>query len=339
MSSGNWLDAAPGIFGIWSFDGKALRTVRGENNLILLECIEPKTGEVLWTWSDWFHPETEHTNGRFVLLNDNILHWKSGWRQYWLDLNSGQTVHKHLGEQLYDFKMFSLEDLHISLGANYESFPGLKIQSAYTGGFYDSEWDLLLMPSVDQNQTLGDRAADITSAIPVYIDGEIHLVISWQQVFPNWNFQSYLGLYNLDKDKWIYEKVVLDSVGRKGILYTPLTKYKETVIANVAKKLICYDYLSGSLVWEREFGHDFNFSGFEISEDILVANCEDENLYGIDPATGDILWQTGGAGTSSRLRNRVLNGVVYFVGGEYRRDTRGRYSPGSDALATGCSGL
>jgi outer membrane protein assembly factor BamB len=79
--------------------------------------------------------------------------------------------------------------------------------------------------------------------------------------------------------------------------------------------LICYNYYTGDLVWEREFPHDFSFSGFEIEDGILVGSCENKILYGIDARLGNILWTSEGAGTNSKLENRILNGIVYFGGG------------------------
>jgi len=311
----NWLDAPPGIFGNWSFNNRILSEFRKKDNSITLRCIDPVDGAIYWEWEDWFHPETEQTNGRFSFLKDDILHWKTGRRQYWLDLESGKTVKRHKGMQNFSYKMEHLDDTYFSIGKDWELYPGLGIDCVYQGHFYDENPRQVLVPEVDLDQTRGDRASDITSAIPYLEGSDTLLIVAWQQVFPEYNFQSYLGLYNLTKKSWIYKKVPLCKVDRKGVLYHPLKRYKNTVITNVGKSLICFDFLKGEKVWEQEFDHDFSFSGFEISDDILVANCEDKNLYGIDPEIGNILWRGEGAGTSSKLQDRILNGVVYFSGG------------------------
>jgi outer membrane protein assembly factor BamB len=141
------------------------------------------------------------------------------------------------------------------------------------------------------------------------------LVVAWQQVFPNYEFQSYLGLYNLSQKKWEYNNVVLNEQHQKGVLYQPMVKYERSIIANVHNSLICYDYLTGERIWEKEFPHDFSFSGYEISNDILVASCENETLYGLDPKTGRQIWIGQGSGTSTKLQDRIMNGILYFVGG------------------------
>lgn len=315
IESQNWLDAPPSIFGNWSFDDRILTNYRNSDNSITLQCLDATNGSVCWEWSDWFNSTSEQTDGRFTIVKDNILHWKSGTRQYWLDIRNGTTLKRFEGDQVYDYRMYDFFGSYINLGTVNDSFPELRIKGVFKGDFFDEYPELILLPKVDLSQTLNDRASDITSAIPYNDGNDTMLIVSWQQVFPDWEFQSYLGLYNLSKQEWIYEKEPLCEVNRKGVLYQPLKKYKNTVITNVGKNLISYNYLTGEKVWDREFGHDFSFSGFEISENILVANCEDKNLYGINPNTGQILWTGEGAGTSSLLHDRIMDGVVYFKGG------------------------
>ena len=306
----------PALFGNWGFGEQALIIRAKKGNLpITLTSVDIEDGSVNWEWNGWFNPETELTDGIYYFLNDNILHWKTGSRQYWIDLSDGSTIKKINGDQTFTKNMNTLGDKYFWNGINYDSFPGLRIKSIYQGNFFDENPKMVLMPTVDENQTLNDRAADITSAVPI-IDGvDTMLIVAWQQVFPNWDFQSYLGLYNLSKKEWVYEKVPLCEINRKGILYQPLKKFNNSVITNVGTSLISYNYLTGEKIWEQDFDHDFSFSGFEISNNILVASCENKVLYGLDANSGQILWTGQGGGTNSDLENRILDGVVYFGGG------------------------
>lgn len=155
----------------------------------------------------------------------------------------------------------------------------------------------------------------VSSIIPYVENQDTFLVTAYQEVFPNYSFQSYLGLYNQTKREWVYDSIVLGDVGIKGVLYQPLRKFENTVITNVANSLVCYNYMTGEKVWDKEFPHDFSFAGFDISEGILVGSCENTTLYGLNAHTGQTLWTTDGCGTCSKLENRTLNGVVYFGGG------------------------
>lgn len=306
----------PALFGNWGFDNQALIvTAKKDHRPIALTSINIEDGSVNWEWDDWFHPETEMTNGRYYFLKDNVLHWKTGNRQYWLNLESGKTVKRHKGAQNFSYKMEHFDDTYFAIGKDWELYSGLGIGCVYQGNFYDENPEQVLVPEVNLDQTQGYRASDITSIIPYVQGSDTLLIVAWQQVFPEYNFQSYLGLYNLSQKIWVYNKVPLYKVDRKGVLYQPLKRYKNTVITNVGKSLICYDFFKGTKVWEQEFEHDFSFSGFEISDNILVGSCENKILYGLDAESGRIIWRGEGAGTNSDLENRILNGVIYFGGG------------------------
>jgi outer membrane protein assembly factor BamB len=315
IASGIENEAPSGMFGNWSFDGLSFSKSRDLEGTVILNCLDPIDGSICWQWSDWFNPETEATNGRFYFLRDDILHWKTKTRQYWLDISSGTTIKKYNSDQLFTFKMQVLGDNYFVIGNNVDTVPDHYVGCVYQGTFLDPEPKQVLVPPIDTSYTLGSRASDITSIIPIVHRGDTMLVVAWQQVFPNWEFQSYLGLYNLSTKTWEYNNVVLNEKHWKGVLYQPMVKYERSIIATVHNSLICYDYLTGERIWEKEFPHDFSFSGYEISDDILVASCENETLYGLDPKTGRQLWIGQGAGTSSKLQDRILNGILYFAGG------------------------
>lgn len=316
VESGNWLDYPTWIKGNWSFDNLVLCPVRREGSRTqYISGIHLKTGEELWSWEDWFNPESESINGIDYILKNDVLHWHNKKYQYFLDLETGSTVYKDEGDIEFANELYGIDDSYFALGFNYDSFPGLRVKSLYHGRDFSTKPELKLLPDVNLNQTLENRAADITSVVPLINMNDTLLVVAWQQVFPNWEFQSYLGLYDYTNSTWIYNNVILNEPDRKGVLYQPLKKYKNTVITNIGNNLLCYNYESGNKVWEREFENDFSFSGIEISDDILVANCENGNLYGINPSTGSIIWTGEGAGTSSKLKDRIVDGIVYFSGG------------------------
>lgn len=66
-------------------------------------------------------------------------------------------------------------------------------------------------------------------------------------------------------------------------------------------------------MWENSFNGNFLFSGFLIADNILVANCEDGYIYGLNPETGNQLWKEKSSGTSTRMHYQ--KGVVYYAGG------------------------
>jgi outer membrane protein assembly factor BamB len=151
--------------------------------------------------------------------------------------------------------------------------------------------------------------------VPYEINGVQHLAVVYQELTSSeiWNFQSYLGLYNLETNDWVYERKIMNEPNLYGVSLAPPVIFNNRFYANIGHELVCHDLSTGERVWKREFEQDFMFSGFIIEDGRLIANCEDTYTYRLDPNTGATIWRTKGAGTCSRMS--YLNGVAYFVGG------------------------
>lgn len=305
----------PRLLGNWDFDQFSIVIKKIDDAPVSLVALNMEDGSVLWEWSDFFNQDIVLTNGRFFLVNNNVLHWKSSDKQYWIDIQTGETIQKFQGNFSFSYKMQNLGSTYFNHGIEYDETNDLSTQVIYSGDFYEIEPQIVLRPKVDIAQTLTNRASDITSSIPFTHENDTLLIVTWQQVHENWEFQSYLGLYNLSNEKWLYDSIEVYDQDRKGVLYQPMKRFEESVIMNVGTSIVSFDIYTGEKNWETEFDHDFSFAGFEIADGIIVASCENVKLYGIDPLSGNIFWETDGAGTASDLENRIMNGVVYFGGG------------------------
>ena len=71
--------------------------------------------------------------------------------------------------------------------------------------------------------------------------------------------------------------------------------------------------MTGKPIWSVPFPEGFGPSSFIITDNKLIANCEDTYTYCLDPLTGRQLWKEKSSGTSTPIS--YLNGVVYFSGG------------------------
>ncbi len=315
--SGRWLDYSTSTGGNWIFGNIAVVPFSNLQGKMTLQGFDISSGELVWEWGDFFNPEQEAINGRYVFEEDGVLHWRTGNKAYWVDVRNGTTVQKHQTDAYFTIYRNDLNGTIYWNATETDSFPELLVVGVFTGDFYDAFPSLALFPDVDTTMIFGGtRATQISTSLPTIIEGQRHLVVTWQQVFPpEWIVQSYLGLYNLDENLWVYNDVVLAEPATWGNIENPLVKHGNTIISNISTKLFCYNYLTGEEVWSKDFDHNFKFSGYEISDGILVANCENKVLYGINPETGQTIWTGEGAGTSSSLHDRILNGVVYFAGG------------------------
>lgn len=304
-----------GIFGNWAFDKQVLSNFRENDNSIVLKSIDPSSGDINWEWNEYYNIETESTDGRDVFRQNNILHWKTKKRQYWIDLTNGQTVKRYIGEQSFSRSMRILNDSYYCIALEENTYPGFQTLSVFKGNFCDPSPDKILSPTLDTAMNHFDRLGGISHVIPFISNSDTLLSVVWQKIFPpGWNVQSYLGLYNLNEKSWVFNDLPLNKIDVWGNASQAIM-YDNKIIIAIDKNIMCYDMISGEKKWEQVFNGFFSPERLEISENILVANCEDGNLYGIDSNSGNILWRGEGAGTSSLLKDRIMNGVVYFVGG------------------------
>ncbi len=312
----NWQINHSSVVGNNIVDGDKvlILTIKNETTRYLT-LISSETGDVLWKWNDWYIPEAEGFFGRYNVQKDNQLHWIEGTRHYWVDLTTGATVKRYRGENSCTYHMSTFEDSFYVLCSPKDTLQQYETKVVLRGDFYTEEPERILVPYFDLSHAIGNRIGQVTSVIPILQGQDTLLIVAYQEIFPDWNFQSYLGLYNASLKKWVYERVPICDIHRKGVLFQPLKQVDSTVVATVGNNIVCYNFYSGEKIWERTFPHDFSFSGFEVAEGILVGNCENEVLYGLDVRTGAQRWTAEGGGTSSKLENRIQEGVAYFGGG------------------------
>lgn len=283
----------------------------------LLAMIENGTGETIWEWDDRFVPNTEEINiGHYHQYNNSLV-YSMGSRVYGINLESGQTHWKsrnRLDRSFYtnvygkdtDFYMFGRSD----------AFPDSVDQMiVFKGNIESGHYQEYLAPNFTMDYFFpGNRIGNVTAVAPLQLDGREYLAVVWQEPFFEFNWQSYLGLWDIDNEVWVYEKAIINpEKGFNGILLNPPVVYQDKIYLAVGFELACHDIRTGVQQWRRKFDGEIFFSNFLIEEGKLVVNNEDQNIYCYEPISGNLLWKTKGSGTSSKMS--YLNGVVYFNGG------------------------
>ena len=314
LHKNNQINNAPFIQGNTVFGQNVMIMTTESNEKRFLTLLDSKNGSKLWDWSDFYQPLTEGADLSSFLSIENKLHWITGSRHYWIDILNGTTSNKKRRSTSFKGAITNLGKKYYTLGQPTDTLENFQTSVVYEGDFDSGNLKRVLVPNFNGNQ-IENRLGEATSVIPLIRNFDTLLLTAYQDIFPNYEFVSYLGLYNLTKKKWIYDKVALNEKSQKGVLYQPMEISGEKVVITVGNDILCFNYLNGEKLWQRSFLSDFSFSGFEISNGFIIANCEDSKIYGIDLNNGSIIWTSSGSGTSSNLKNRILNGYVYFSGG------------------------
>ncbi|MCK4664105.1 MAG: PQQ-like beta-propeller repeat protein [Bacteroidales bacterium] len=287
----------------------------GKDGTQYLSMVNSNTGKIEWQWNDIF---TESSGGDMELYslfkNNNLLTWQVGGRSYCINLDNGTTQWKFLRNNTFNSNLSGIDNTYFTRG-NTDHFPGYYIDIGFKGNLLIGEIEEFLIPNFSFNHSIAGRCCDVTEMVPYTINSVQHLVVVYQELTSSeiWNFQSFLGLFNLETNEWVYDHKIMNEPNLNGVSLASPVIYDNKFYANIGHELVCHNITTGEQIWSKQFTQDFMFSGFIIEEGKIIANNENLTLYCLDPETGNEIWTGEGAGTSSRMS--YLNGIVYFVGG------------------------
>ena len=282
-------------------DGVICLGQNGENSSVYM--LDKNTGKSLWRWTDMYYDSKDYLSFESVYIQNSIMIMKNGGVTYSVDLNTGKTVWKD--------KTISLSGGYSGLGAtglgNLYFFPGAK-NSFYNGQIALSSERIYLSATANNSAEL--VYPSLASAF-VTTNQDTSVVNPFTSSNPNtYKGLSQYTLYNLTKARSVYTTPIDSST--EGIYGVPII-FQEKVFFAVGASIACHDITTGKQVWIRKFPSSFLFAGVVLCDNKLIANCENEIMYALDPITGNIIWQTPSSGTSEAPFS--MNGVLYLAGG------------------------
>lgn len=288
-----------------------------------LIALDAYSGAARWTWSDLQGSRDTEGVGiiSYARSGDTIV-YTAGSRIYAIDITSGETVWRERDLAV----PFSPNDMQGANGHFYgmacsPQLPTRCVETVHRGDFARAGGvEEVIVPAHPIDSFVAGYSTDVTTfeilppphdhkAIVVYhqgVAGDRYAV----------EFAAYFGLYDLRAGAWDYANVRLgtktDPVSSVG---TPARYADGDIFISVREDLFCYEALTGEMKWAYELPSEVFTSGITIAEGLCLANCEDRRLYGLDAATGQRLWDVESAQIGSPIHERVLDGVVYWVGG------------------------
>ena len=286
-----------------------------------LVSLDVATGKIRWQWSDLLPMTNNPTAGLDPLSFEeseyhrvgNLLVFIYVGNTYCIDLLTGKTVWKRtLPIQRFGW-VAGLGDYYYTVGKPYGTYQGEHIYRADMKGTLPETF--VVKPLYDTTGMLKNSGhyGFIREFVALPYEQDTLLAVPFiDPALLGFHYRTALGLYNLSKRKWVYERKELNAAGPfTNVVWTRV--YQNKLYHTSGISLQCNDLLTGELIWRQHFSQGFGSSGFIIEDDRLIANCEDTYVYALDPATGRQLWVEKGSGTSSPMS--YLNGVVYFLGG------------------------
>lgn len=296
-----------------------LGTINGGDKLSLTS-VDIESGDVAWDWADLFSVDSEQILFNEHYVSSGSVYFIGGSRHYCIDLVNGNTVWKNLSSG-----SFSSNDIAGIAGSAYSLGGGIDTFQNYQAGFIhkvsmaSGDRELFLVPPYEIDSTLspaGSRIGRATS-IETFVDnGQEYLSYVWQEFAPSQQFarefHSFLALYNITTDEYVYQRAPLIDPQINGVALHPHQIADGFAYVAIAESIVCVDVMTGERQWVKKFTGEIWTGGLVVVDDVLVVACENKILYGLQASNGSQVWTTESGQLCSPLRERVINDVVYF---------------------------
>lgn len=278
------------------------------------------SGRPVWQWNNYM---TDYENGYLDIpcVSRSRLLYNNGPRTHCIDLNTGQTLwHKWKRDSLNSMlPIVAIGDSYFFCGTFPSQVVNGQTETAIYQGSLLAPTDEVLIIKPELKREFNEAITIPLGAISLQIftrQSDTLLVIDYQTPTAEARqniIRSVFGVYSITRKTWDYKDIPLVAPTYGSVVDGLPQLYDNKVYHSVGHSLTCHDLSTGKSVWENQYAGNFLFSGFLLADKILVANCEDGYIYGLNPDTGNQLWKEKSSGSSTRLYYQ--NGVVYYAGG------------------------
>jgi outer membrane protein assembly factor BamB len=269
----------------------------------MLQMKDQNTGKQLWSWRDTAWNVSSSIHAEAIHIYQHILVLQHSSQTYHINLNNGNLIRKITN---------TFVSTSIAMGLkNFYCFTRYSASSCkfYTGDVRTNKQQLLTSIAISkQGESVIPQAPTFTEH-----NGEILLLLPFRRHNESQlqnRDQGFIMLYNFSTKRQVYSLPVSEASFYEAI-HTPVV-VKQKFYMTVGCSIVCHNLMIGKQLWKTKFPGDFMSSGIIYADGKIIGNCEDANMYALDPDTGKILWREKTAGTSRTPF--YMNGVAYLAG-------------------------
>jgi outer membrane protein assembly factor BamB len=292
---------------------------RGDEYLMFKDI---NTGKTVWEWDDTRLPFNDYFSyGDGYFIDNNRIMINAGRNHYCIDTESGQTIWKEKRvESLHSYCSNLGTTFFVSGTQTSPENPKLYTSSVFQANALSvSDFREIIKPNYDHSYI--DANTDLNGSIlkvtPIIIANDTLLVIPFNEIGPQTIYsrgRSFIGLYNLSKKKWIYERVQVSDPLYGGNAINLIVE-NQKIYLTVACFAKCFDLMTGKELWSIQL-QDINsiVNNLILVDGILIGGSLSATLYGINTTNGLPIWSKEVGVINSKLHSQ--NGVVYCIADE-----------------------
>ena len=282
-----------------------------DNNGRCLYFINSTDGSIRWKWNDYFSTDVRWlVELPFVYQNKVLI--VDGRYQYCIDLDNGKTAWKKMTADYVSFYTSGNTSDYFITARQYKNVNGTTEGKLLYGNLLNGIDNILSEISYSRTYTNFNNSVGDLYGRGEYIakDNFEGVLINFSDPLPEYKQNFFLGLYNLKKKMWEYDKKPFFLNASYGMF--PSLVVNNFLINAVGKTLQCNNILTGEPVWSQTLS-DLNSSKVGLADGKLIVTTQDRITHCIDPVTGKELWALTTSGNPGIVHE--LNGIAYFVGG------------------------
>lgn len=283
------------IDGKFLLDTYADKPEKFSNQIVLLDT---ETGKQKWSWKDLLREGEEvviSREGNHVF--ENYLLYHVGPRTFCIDVNSGKTAWKHWNTYQGMPNCRMLGNLYFTNGTPLEKYnQGTQEGSVFMGDIRTGDYKFIVTPKYDlanirPDQGFKQHVGYISEVQPVVEGRDTLLIVTFNQSHEIQNkFKAFVGLYNMSKKEWVYEREPIDIPINEAFNGSWLTLKGEKMYNVLNNAIACTNWKTGKKVWAKPFSSFAQLPKLIDDNKYLAVLSTDSKLFLLDADTGTELW-------------------------------------------------
>ena len=289
-----------------------------ENEFRLLNV---ETGEYKWRWRDVIRPTEEISMGDYwgksVHINNNLLLYQAGPRNYCIDVQTGNTVWKKITGYSGVPLCYGMGDTYFAFGTPLEKFDkGIWEPHIYKGNLKTGREYDFLTPNYSRKyirESVSKYTVGLIMDLQLIKDNQDTLmVVVFNELGPNkHDIIGFMGLYNLTQKSWIYDRQQMFTELPLGADGSKLVQRGEKIYLVCDNLIACFEWRTGKRLWVKDLPSFAEIQG--IFEDrYMVLYDSMSTLYCVDADTGQQIWKLPNE-TLAYTSSYCAEGILYYL--------------------------
>jgi outer membrane protein assembly factor BamB len=288
-------------------------------NYLCLQNIE--TGDFKWRWRDVIRPTEEISVGDYwgksVYVKDNFLLYHAGPRNYCINIETGNTVWKKTTDYSGFPLCYGLGDEYFTFATPLDLYnQGIWEPYIYRGNIKTGKEEKMLSPNYSR-QHVRELIAKQTVGIgmdlqPIVSGRDTLLIVVFNELGEKrGELIGFLGLYNLTKKTWEYDRIRIFPERPQGMDGSKLVLRGSKIYLIGDNLVTSFDWRTGKRMWVKDLPSFAEIQGI-FEDKYMVLYDSMSTLYCVDADTGQEIWKLGNE-TLAYTSSYCADGILYYL--------------------------